>query len=225
MFPLKTRILRLFLWPQSPPPEAPGPVDSASLTCTSESASTCCSWNHVSLLWYFCRSSFWMATFPGRPTQRRPVMKGRSARPTCPASGISTVSVSHLRRKPRIVHREMDNAVRSQRPHFVLEVPRPPKHSLSLPWRPQPEPGRAPHPMSPRLWLRGTWWKSYRSEGRLCQGCCLGLGRDVWDGVRGQEPKTATSQPLLPQHPCCGTWWVVSAEDFAAHPLEMCVLA
>lgn len=34
------------------------------LTCTSESASTCWSWNQVSLLWYFCRSSFCIATFP-----------------------------------------------------------------------------------------------------------------------------------------------------------------
>lgn len=44
-----------------------GPV---GLTCTSESASTCCSWNQVSLLWYFGKSSFWMATFPATQTQK-----------------------------------------------------------------------------------------------------------------------------------------------------------
>lgn len=41
------------------------------LTCTSESASTCWSWNQVSLLWYFCRSSFWIATFPGNKTNQK----------------------------------------------------------------------------------------------------------------------------------------------------------
>lgn len=34
------------------------------LTCTSESALTGCSWNQVSLPWYFCRSSFFTATLP-----------------------------------------------------------------------------------------------------------------------------------------------------------------
>ena len=56
------------------------------LTCTSESASTCCSWNHVSRLWYFCRSSFRMATFPGGSTQRGPVTRA----PTHPPSGAGS---------------------------------------------------------------------------------------------------------------------------------------
>ena len=180
-----------------------------SLTCTSESASTCCSWNHVSLLWYFCRSSFWMATFPGRPVQGRPVTRGRSARLTCPAGRLSTISVSHLRR-------ETDNVVRAQRP--------------LLSWKCHV------HPNTAWAWAGSSSHVTQTvAQGQLVEilqirggGSARGAARargGVWVAVRGPEPKEDMSQPLLPQHPCCGTWWVVSAEDFAADTLEVCALA
>lgn len=152
-----------------------------------------------------------------------PSHEGPTCPPGCPASSISTLSVSHLRPKLRMKRWEMDSAVRSQRPHFVSEVPRPPGHTPSLPWRPQPGAGRAPPPMSPRLWLRAPGG-SDRSGGSSARGAARARS-GVWDGVRGQELKAATSQPLLPQHPCCGTWWVVSTEDVAAGTPEMCELA
>lgn len=71
---------------------------------------------------------------------------------------------------------------------------------------------------------QGTWGKSDSSGGSSARGAARARG-GAWDGVRGQELKAATSQPLLPQHPCCGTWWVVSTEDFAAGTPEMCELA
>lgn len=52
------------------------------LTCTSESALTGCSWNQVSLPWYFCRSSFFTATLPEHiNTQRKVSSKHKSLSP------------------------------------------------------------------------------------------------------------------------------------------------
>jgi len=98
----------------------------------------------------------------------------------------------------------------------VSEVPRPPEHSLGL--------GGLRLPCHPDCGSGAAGGNLTDPGGGSARGAARARS-GVWDAVRGQEPKAAMSQPLLPQHPCCDTWWVVSAEDFAADTLAVCALA
>lgn len=147
-----------------------------------------------------------MATFPGRPKQRSPVTRGRPAARGCPASSISTLSVSRPRPKLRMKPLGDGQCGKVTEATFCLGSaivhPDTPRHCHGGPtaWA-----GMAPPPMSPRLCSGHPG--DLTDRGQLCQGAARARS-GVWDGVRGQGTQGAATA-TAPPAPTSMLWHVV----------------